>query len=228
MSNQPAPQPTPILKNPQIILALISGLVTIVAAFIGVLPHLLPVPATATPTITPVILTATALPTSVPAVTNSPVGSSPISIPIQPTVISLLQPTSNVVATSLISNSINTPNVTLLYDKAVFNLINHSDHAMSLVGITFRSSSGLWDAQKWGPSIYNNLPIANCLRLRDASSGRHTPSAVCANHIYGLIEVGTSAMFWVNTDHFDVVLNDQTIATCDTAAGECDLFIPLV
>ena len=120
-----------------------------------------------------------------------------------------------------------TPNVKLIYDKVSFNVLNQSNQVLSLASVTFRSISGTWDARNWGPSIYISLPIANCLRLRDASSGQHTPPAVCANHIYGLIEVGITAMFWVNTDHFDVIHNDQTIATCDTAAGECDVYIPL-
>ena len=78
-----------------------------------------------------------------------------------------------------------------------------------------------------GPSIYIKLPAANCLRLRDASAGQQNPPAACAKPIYGLQVVGTTAMFWVNTDHFDVVRDDQTIATCDTSAGECDVYIPL-
>ncbi len=228
MSNQPAPQSTSVLKNPQIILALISGAVTIVAAAIGVLPHLLPPPVTLTPTMTAFVVTATSLPSPIPVITSTPIAVTQISAPVQPTVISLLQPSPNaalVANTSAITNS--TPNVKLLYDKAAFNVLNQTDHSMSLAGVTFRSTSGMWDARSWGPSIYISLPAANCLRLRDASSGQHTPPAACANHLYGLIEVGKTVMFWVNTDHFDVIRNDQTIATCDTAAGECDVYIPL-
>ncbi|MEP6987466.1 MAG: hypothetical protein ABI970_17815 [Chloroflexota bacterium] len=227
MSNQPAPQSTPVLKNPQIILALISGAVTIAAALIGVLPHLLPATATVTPTATAIIITVTPLPSPIPVVTSTTLVVQ-TSVPAQPTLISLFQSTPVSVLptnTSAITNG--TPNVKLLYDKAAFNVLNQSNYAMSLAGVTFRSTSGTWDARKWGPSIYISLPVANCLRLRDASSGQHTPPAVCSNHIYGLIEIGKPAMFWVNTDHFDVIHNDQTIATCDTSAGECDVYIPL-
>ena len=227
MSNQPTPQPTSVLKNPQIILALISGGVTIVAAFIGVLPHLLPASPTVTPTMTPIVVTATSASTSIPVATNVPLANTQIPEPAQPTLISLAVTTPSTATpnTNPIVNS--TPNVKLIYDKASFNVLNLSDHPMSLAGITFRSTSGTWDARKWGPSIYTNLPVANCLRLRDASSGQHTPPAVCANRIYGLIEVGSTAMFWANTDYFDVVRNDQTIATCDTSSGECSVHVPL-
>ena len=227
MANQSAPQSTPVLKNPQIILALISGTVTLVAALIGVLPHLLPASPTLTPTMTPIIMTATSLTISSPVVFSSSVPNTQIPTPAQPTLISLALTTPSVATPNPNPLMNGTPNVKLLYDKASFNLLNLSDHSMSLYGVTFRSSSGTWDAKKWGPSIYTSLPAANCLRLRDASSGQHTPPAICANHIYGLIEVGATAMFWANTDYFDVMHNDQIIATCDLSFGECSVYIPL-
>lgn len=226
MSNQPVPQSASVWKSPQIILALISGAVTIVAAIIGVLPLLLPAAATATPTIAPIVVTTTSLPSSITVVTSSPVVETKITVPAQPTVISLLQPTLNATTANTSSITSGPPNVKLLYDNASFNVLNQSDYPMSLAGVIFRSTSGIWDARNWGPSIYISLPVANCLRLRDAASGQQTPPAVCANRIYGLIEVGITAMFWVKTDYFDVVRNDQTIATCAIEAGECDVYIP--
>ena len=227
MSNQPTPQSTSGLKNPQILLALISGAVTIAAAFIGVLPHLLPVSPTVTPTTTPIVVTATPLPISIPVATNVPLANTQIPEPAQPTLISLAlrTPSEATPNTNPIMNGV--PNLKLIYDKASFNVLNQSDHSMSLAGVTFRSTSATWDARKWGPSIYISLPIAKCLRLRDSSSSQRTPPSVCANHIYGLIEVGPTAMFWANTDHFDVVRNDQTLATCETSAGECEVYIAL-
>jgi hypothetical protein len=185
------------------------------------------VAATPTLTATPIIVTATALPSPIPVATSAPVVETKLAEPAQPTLISLIQPTTNAAPANASLVTTGTPNVKLLYDKSAFNVLNSSSNPMSLVGITFRSTNGTWDARKWGPSIYINLPVANCLRLRDASSGQHTPPAACVNHIYGLIEVGISAMFWVNADHFDVLRGDQTLATCDTAVGECDLYIPL-
>ncbi len=227
MSNQPAPQSTSVLKNPQIILAMISGVVTLVAAFIGVLPHLLPASPTITPTMTPIVVTATSAPTSIPVVANVLPTDTQLPEPAQPTLISLAVTTQSAVTSNAKPITNGVPNIKLIYDKASFNVLNQSDHPMSLVGVTFRSTSGMWDAQKWGPSIYINLPVANCLRLRDSGSSQHTPPPTCANHIYGLIEVGPAAMFWANTDHFDVVRNDQTIATCETSSGECDVYIGL-
>lgn len=228
MANQPAPVTTPVLKNPQIILALISGIVTIIAAFIGVLPHLLPSSATPTPTATPIIVTATFIPTALPVAANTSIANTQIPEPPQPTLISLVQPTAGAATPNTQPVTGGVPNVKLLYDKASFNVLNQTDHQLSLAGVTFRSTSGTWDARKWGPSIYISLPAANCLRLRDSSSSQHTPPASCANHIYGLIEVGSTAMFWVKTDHFEVMQNDQIIANCDTSAGECDIYVPLI
>src|SRR3954462_9360513 len=124
MSNQPAPQSTSVLKNPQIILALISGLVTIAAAFIGVLPHLLPASATPTPTVKPIVVTATSLPTSIPVVTDTPFVATQISEPLQPTLINLVLTTPSGVTPNANPITNGVPNLKLIYDKAAFNVLN--------------------------------------------------------------------------------------------------------
>ncbi len=88
MSDPTPPKPEPLLKNPQVVAAIIGGVITLVVAIVGVLPVLLnksaptpqpivllvtatPVPATDAPTVipnTPVPVAATAIPvdTSIP------------------------------------------------------------------------------------------------------------------------------------------------------------------
>jgi hypothetical protein len=97
---------------------------------------------------------------------------------------------------------------------------------LSLEGVTFQSASGTWDARQWGPSIHNSLPANQCLRLRDATAGQRTPPSPCVDHLYGLIEVGASALFWVNTPEFTVWWQGQVITTCATSGSVCSVFIP--
>lgn len=102
-------------------------------------------------------------------------------------------------------------------------MFNQSERTLSLEGVEFRSASGNWDARDWGPSVYTSLPLGMCLRLRDASVGQRQPPAPCRDKIYGLIVVGSSALFWLNTETFEVVRNNTLIVTCPAEAGTCAL-----
>lgn len=226
MSNQPPQRSESVLKSPQFLVAIVSGLVTIVAAFIGVLPSLVVNSPTATVTPSPaptVQITHTPIPSPVTELISTEAPQ-----PAQPTLIELLRTPDGVTTTqsdSPISDGNTQPNTRLIYDAVSFNVVNQSGGTLSLVGVTFRSTSGTWDARSWGPSIYTSLPNAKCLRLRDASAGQRNPPQPCINQIYGLIEVGKPAMFWVNSDTFEVIRDNQTLATCKITDGMCDIYI---
>ncbi len=183
--------------------------------------------ATPLPTIT---LSATPLPTDMP--TDTPIAASaPTLLPTQ----TMIPPTATVIAAVILPTTVPTVptvtsspppvNVLLLYDNVSFTLHNRSGQTLSLEGVMFRSAHGTWDARNWGPSLYVSLPDNNCLRLRDASTGNRQPPSVCGN-LYGLQLVGTSALFWLNTDSFDVVRNGAVIATCPTDHESCGVHIP--
>lgn len=225
MANQPAPTSGSGLKSPQLLVAVISGAVTLIAAVIGVLPNLVSnnPPATVTPS--PVIVTATPVQAGESAVTVSP---APTATAPQPTPINiLLTDTSStpIPVSQPGATGGSAPNVQLLYDAVSFTLLNQSGAVLSLEGVTFQSSSGAWDARQWGPSIYSSLPVGQCLRLRDAATGPRTPPSPCVDRIYGLIEVGSSALFWLNAPEFTVMQHDQLMATCSTSAETCAVFI---
>ena len=238
------------VNNPQVLAAIIGGIVTVIVAVVGVVPAIIngqkatPVIVTATPP--PATTLALVLPSIMPSATPvMPTYTPEIlhSAAVQLTPIVYASPVTDAAPgvisqqpTPIFPTSTATPavpptqaaaaNVLLLYDGASFSMLNQDRRKLSFEGVFFRSSAGEWEARRWGPSLYNSLPPGMCLRLRDAGVGSRNPPAPCVNQIYGLQEVGTSALFWIKTDRFDVVQNGQTIATCIVADRECSIYIP--
>jgi len=228
------PQPQKVqssLTNPQVITAVIGGVVTLIAAILGFLPSIMNRPPEATAivvvTATPQDVVAspepaTAVPTTVEAVivpsatpippTPIPPTDLPIASPVPPTP----EPPTAVPAQPA--------NALFIWDDVSFTAINIGGSTLSLVGVTFNSGRGFWDARDWGPSLYNSVPPRDCLRLRDSTSGQRNPPPECAD-LYGLILVGSPALFWRSGDAFDVLRNGQVIASCPVAAGRCEVYI---
>ena len=241
MSNNPQPpKAQSAITNPQVITAIIGGIVTLVAAIIGFLPTVLNRAAqpTAVIVITATLPPATAtlfepatLPTNVPPtdipiivieLTATPVPPSATPIPptpIPPTATSI--PPTPIPPTPIPAQP---ANALFMWDDVSFTAINIGAGSLSLVGVTFDSSRGFWDARDWGPSLYNSVPQRDCLRLRDSTAGQRNPPSECGD-LYGLILVGPSAIFWRGADSFDVVRDGQVIATCPSAAGRCEVYI---
>jgi hypothetical protein len=238
MSNQQPLKAQSSLTNPQVIAAIIGGVVTLAAAILGVLPNIINRPPQATAVIvvtatplpaTPLELTATPLPpTDVPpsaeivAVVPSATVVPPTATPIPPTVI----PATPILPTSVPPPTIlaQPANALFIWDDVSFTAINTGGSRLSLVGVTFSSGRGFWDARDWGPSLYNSVPPRDCLRLRDSTAGQRNPPAECAD-LYGLILIGTSAIFWRSADSFDVLRNGRVIATCPVSAERCEVYI---
>jgi len=174
---------------------------------------------TPVPTVTPTA-TDTPLPTDTPAASATPTHTE------VPTDTPTPDATETPVPTSTPAPPTQPPdNVMLLYDNVSFTLHNRAGRTLSLEGVIFRSSSGNWNARSWGVSLYTSVPDNNCLRLRNAASGQRQPPPVCGN-LYGLQLVGTTALFWLNVDQFDVVRSGEVIATCRADAGQCPVYIP--
>ena len=245
MSEQPpAPRDT-ALSNPQVIAAIIGGIVTVIVAIVGIVPAIIN-----SQKATPVVVTATPIPLTTVAVAllpmptaTSPAPTAVLAAPtaeqVQLTAIMFASPTEASVPElpSAVFPSATTPpenppaqaaapNVVLMYDAVSFTLLNQAGRTLSLEGVIFRSAAGEWEARRWGPSIYNSLPDRMCLRLRDAAVGQRQPPAACVNKIYALQEVGTVAFFWKASDRFEVVQNGQVIASCATAEGQCSVALP--
>lgn len=215
------PQPSKAqssLTNPQVLTAIIGGVVTLIAAILGFLPSVLNRPPEATAVI---VVTATSAPPTA-AVIEPTLPSAPTDVPatdIAPATEAVV-----VIPTSAPPTETPAANVLLLWDDVSFTAINIGGGTLSLVGVTFSSAGGFWDARDWGPSLYNSVPSRDCLRLRDATAGQRNPPRECSN-LYGLILVGAPAIFWRGGDSFDVLRDGQVAATCPVAAGRCEVYI---
>jgi hypothetical protein len=222
----PVPPPAPSAwHQPQVVIALITGIVTVIAAFIGIIPTLVqanqPTP-TPPPTHTPT-LTATFAPSATPTMEPSPKpvlmqepSPSPLPAFAVPTTAADIPP-----STSGAQGS--PPNVLLIFDGVAFTVVNVSGGTLSLQGVRFSSPGGSFDATTWANA--GRVPDGNCVRLRDATAGRRNPPPECRN-LLSLMEVGSAALFWVNTSTFDVVREGVVIATCATDTDRCPVYIP--
>ncbi len=188
---------------------------------------------TATDTSTPApTLTATATLTTTPSATDTPAASATPTLTATFTMTPAPTKTDTPAATDTPAFT-PTPvpptaipgNVLLLYDDVSFTVHNRAGRVLSLEGVIFRSASANWNARSWGVSVYVSLPDNACLRLRDASSGQRQPPPVCGS-LYGLQLVGSPALFWLNTESFEVVRGGQVIATCRSDEGSCLVYIP--
>lgn len=247
MSEQVPPRHDSALSNPQVVAAIIGGIVTVIVAIVGVVPVIInsqkttPVVVTATPP--PATTVALVLPEVIPSATAVAPTVQPVvptSAQVQLTPIVFSSPAADTATsplpTPIFPSATTSPevpptqaaasNVLLMYDGATFTVLNQDTRKLSFEGVFFRSSAGEWEARRWGPSLYNSLPAGMCLRLRDSSVGQRNPPAPCVSKIYGLQEVGIPAMFWRNADRFDVVRSGQVIASCVVADQQCSIYIP--
>ncbi|MBK9124492.1 MAG: hypothetical protein IPM16_15440 [Chloroflexi bacterium] len=239
MTQQPAP-PARVFGHPQIIAALITGMISIVVAVVGIIPALMdndgeiPTPtvaaaAVSSPTYEPSPLLAptdpplepTTAPTDVPTdvPTNQPVAAV-TSLPVLP-----VTPVTGETIPPTVEGATLPPNAVLIWDQDAFNVVNESGARMSLARVRFRALSDRstrWRAEDWGP-VHETLPDGQCLRLRDASVGRRNPPPECAgDRLYALFEVGPSVIFW--PAGFTVERDDIVLATC--TSSPCEVHIP--
>lgn len=214
-------------NNPQVIIALITGLVSVLVTVIGVLPNLINAnEATATPTAMAVVLIV-ATPTDVPLLPTSETQTLPTAVPTTesstaPTTAPTIQPTAESTTAPVATNS-PSPNVLLIYDNVSFSLVNTSGRRLSLDNVTFQSGSRIWESLAW--ANHRRIPNGNCMRIRDASVSNRNPPGECSE-LLSLILIGGSAMFWTEADTFDVLQGSQVIATCTTDTDRCAIYIP--
>lgn len=226
-----------VFISPPVIGAIISSMVAVALAII---PSLLSnqsgdaIVITPTPPPTQVI----AAPTQpLPSVTPLPAQptTAPTTVAAQPTQTQPTQPpptatnppptATNPPPTATDPPATTPPNVILLFDDVAFTIYNDTQQTLSLAGVQFRSENRRWDATDWGAGLAASFPSDNCLRMRDATTGNRQPPAICGN-LLGFVEVGGSALFWLEGDTFEVRQNGTWLATCNTARDRCPVHIP--
>jgi hypothetical protein len=159
-------------------------------------------------------------PTTAPRATNEPATTAPTNLPTTaPTEIPPTPAPTKIPPTTPTA----APNVTLFYDQDAFTIFNSSGDHVSLEGVSFRGADMTWEASSFGNPV-KELPKNRCLRLRDATVGNRTPPAECGGQIHGFREVESSVVFW-RGDSFEVLRDGTVIATCQTAAGKCEIHV---
>jgi hypothetical protein len=113
--------------------------------------------------------------------------------------------------------------VTLFYDQDAFTIYNMTGGRISLEGIEFKGSDVTWNISPFGGSM-RSLPSNKCLRLRDATVGNRQPPSECGSTNYAFLEIGPRVIFW-RGEYFDVVRDGTVLATCQTAAGKCEIHV---
>jgi hypothetical protein len=195
------------LLSPQVLAALITGVVAIALALIPAL--------TANPQPTP---TATFTPTIAPAATAVPATEA---ISLEPTSTSTFTP-----APTLLPPATESPtaNVLLLYDDVAFTISNQGSRTLSLANLRFRRSNGNWNASQWGVGLVDGFRADNCLRMRDTTASQRQPPSICGT-LLGLQLVSGTALFWFDVDTFEVLNNDTVIAVCSTVDDTCPIYV---
>lgn len=241
---QPPPPPK-LTQQPQIMAALITGIISLLVAIVGIIPALVeaakddptPTPppaaaivATSAPTNTdvapvdPTLAPPTDAPVSQPNIV--PVGATSTSLPVMgdTPVPADPQPTADTGASTSDNAAAQEPNLRIYFDNASFTIRNQSGNRRMLTDVSFYSDDARWNASQWG-LIHQDFKKQKCLRLRDASLGPRNPPSECAgNNLLSLMEVGTPVIFWRDADGFRVERNGVEIGTCTTSP--CDLYLP--
>lgn len=231
LTQQPAP-PSRVFGHPQIIAALITGMISIVVALVGIIPALMDDDETPTPTVAAAALfSPTAEPSPLLAPTDTPVdlptvvptsqpAAAVTSLPVLP-----VTPVTGETIPPTVEGATLPPNAMLIWDQDAFNVVNESGARMSLARVRFRALSDRgvrWRAEDWG-TVHETLPDGQCLRLRDASVGRRNPPPECAgDRLYALFEVGPTVIFW--PAGFTVERDDIVLATC--TSSPCEVYVP--
>lgn len=163
--------------------------------------------------------TETTVPTALPP-TAAP-SDEPAMVITIPTIRATVMPTETFTPTFAMPET----NVRLFINAISFTVLNTSGTTLSFEGVEFVSEKRQWDALGWGQNIHDRLPDENCLRLRDVGASPQDPPAACDN-LFGLMIVGSTALFWQDVAEVNVMLNGAVIATCPTTDDTCDIYLP--
>jgi hypothetical protein len=213
MANEKSPQPQSALSNPQIIAAIIGGLVTIVVAVVGIIPAILqnqkanatPTSVVVTATPAPPTTAPTSLPTAIPAqaATNVP---SPASVGATPAPADWLP-------------------VRFIYNADAFYWMNDSRQTISAEFIVFEQVSGgkRFEGKQFA---FYSLLANRCMQIMFAEVARQgCPESRRPNAFFTPTRA-QNVDFWIGRGQFRVLWRGAEVALCDIAAGQCSAFLP--
>lgn len=200
-------------RSPQVMAPVIAAVCTVLVAVIGLISNQMRLNQAPVATIVVTVVPATEAAGDAGSVATSAATSIPDAA-------ATPMPASTLEAQSSDSN------VTLFYDEDSFTVWNSTDSTLSLSDVSFRSGGETWDMSIWG-SMIDVLPAKKCLRMRDVNAEAQDPPEPCTEpeSIHGFFEVGSSNVYWRDMTAFEVVQDEQVIATCEMAAERCEIYV---
>ncbi|MFN8375435.1 MAG: CAP domain-containing protein [Anaerolineae bacterium] len=153
--------------------------------------------------------------------TNTPIGT-PAAV--QPTTIS---PTATPLPVASATPTPTPVSVVLMYTNRLFTLIPASG-PVNISDLTFTNGTLSFAASDW-ESVQSDLnlsalPANNCLQIWQRDAGEFSPPPQCS-YVRSIVFLAQDHMFWTQGS-FDVVLEGETLTTCQTDAGQCSVILP--
>lgn len=105
-----------------------------------------------------------------------------------------------------------------------FTMINLSDGEINIDGITLQSNERTFAASDWRASTIRD---GQCFQLWSSPKiGNHQPAECSALAGVGILEgIPDNQQFWKDTDTFTVMQDGVYRASCEVAAGSCELWV---
>jgi uncharacterized protein YkwD len=114
--------------------------------------------------------------------------------------------------------------VALLYDARSLFLVNISSGPVNMSGISLVSPTRTLTLERWaqfaGNLSLSAYPAGHCLQAEQTGTNASSPPA--CRSVRSMIEYPPGPMFW-SSGPFTVMRGSQTLATCDPAAGRCEV-----
>jgi len=118
-------------------------------------------------------------------------------------------------------------NVRFVYNDQSFWWINETQREMLVERIRFArpdDSAKFW-GRRWG-SIYSLVEAKSCVRVTDRDNDIRMPRPEDCGHMNADITTNRGEVFWTGEGEFYVYWDDQRVAVCAIAAGECRASLP--
>jgi hypothetical protein len=105
-----------------------------------------------------------------------------------------------------------------------FTMINLSDREINIDGLILQSDERLFVASDWRASTIRNN---ECFQLwSNSRNGNHQPAECGILAEVGILRgIPTEQQFWKNTESFKILQDGVYRASCEVAAGRCELWV---
>jgi hypothetical protein len=146
------------------------------------------------------------------------------STPLSPTPTFTLPPT---LVPTLIPTATPEPvfDVTLIFTRESFSIINTSGAAIWLEGLSFSSDTASLAIERWQTQFLSasltNFPRGDCVQAWDTNVGAVLPFPPECRSRHGWIAINPADAFWRDVTEFVVYRYGEPVATCFAGRGRC-------